>query len=132
MIGLDDGSEKAKKKIMGSVWDIFHSRYCTHNSNISKHLGENISAFFITNDRNLFSLLSKFSLTGIINPDNDSGSTSFYNTDFDYPHLDDGFLEGHIKSTFDLMYERINFEFEFDKEKVNNQLRLLEQLNDFN
>ncbi|UOY04968.1 hypothetical protein L0P88_13510 [Muricauda sp. SCSIO 64092] len=67
MIGLDNDPVSAKK-IKGSAWDIFHARYCLNNANISKHFGENISSYFVTNDYNLFGLLSKYSLTGIIDP----------------------------------------------------------------
>lgn len=129
MIGLDDAGSKAKKKVKGTLWDIFHSRYCMHNANISKHLGEAISAYFVTNDYNLFSLLSKYSLTGVLDPGDDSGSTSWYNTDFDYPHLKRDFLEKHTERMLNLMYDRLNIDFEYNKEKVRKTIKILESLN---
>jgi len=129
MIGLDDKSSSAKQKIKGSVWDIFHSRYCMHNTNISKHLGENISAYFVTNDYNLFILLSKYSLTGILDPGDDSGTTSWYNTDFDYPHLDDDFLEKSTKKMLNLMYDRLKVNFQYDKKKIDNMISTMEKEN---
>ena len=129
MIGLDDNSSSAIKKIKGTVWDIFHSRYCMHNANISKHLGEDLSAYFVTNDFNLFNLLHRYSLTGIIDPGDDSGSTSWYNTDFDYPHLDNEFLERYTEKVLKLMYERSKVNFEYDKEKINRMILTLEKEN---
>ena len=130
MIGLDDKSPLAKRKIKGSVWDIFHSRYCMHNANISKHLGENISAYFVTNDYNLFTLLSRYSLTGILDPGDDSGTTSWYNSDFDYPHLDDDFLEKHTEKMLGLMYDRLKIDFQYDNENLYKMISTLEKEND--
>lgn len=129
MIGLDDAGSKAKKKVKGTLWDIFHSRFCMHNANISKHLGEEISAYFVTNDHNLFSLLSKYSLTGVLDPGDDSGSTSWYNTDFDYPHLKRDFLEKHTERMLDLMYDRLKMDFQYDKQKTKQLIQRLENMN---
>ncbi|MAQ76081.1 MAG: hypothetical protein CL613_07095 [Aquimarina sp.] len=129
MIWLDGKARQTRKKLWGSAWDIMHARVCTNNYTMSLYFEEKTEAFFLTNDRSLFTLLSDFNLMGIVNSGGQKSITSIYNVNFDYPHLDDEFLDDHLKRLFDEMYKSIKREYRFDRDFVIQEIKKLEELN---
>lgn len=107
MIWLEGKEHLIKKKIVGTAWDITHARFCSNNFSLSKKLGENLNAFFLTSDTNLFKLLSESSLTMIFDS-GEIGSSSMINTSFDYPHFDESFLNKNNTKMMELITERFN------------------------
>jgi len=128
MIWLDGKKEVLRKKLIGTAWDITHSRLCSNNVLISKTLQENISAYFVTSDFNLYNLLSSYSITMILDNKN-LGATTLYNTDFKLPHLDKSFIDKNNKMMLDMAYDRLNQKIIFDIKRVLKIIVELEKIN---
>lgn len=128
MIGLESKKDSVKKLLMGTIWDFTHARLCMNNMKISELLETNINAFFLTNDRNLFRLISKFSLSMYLE-NGDKKPTVVYTSDFEYPHFDEEFRKQQIEESFELMYKGIKQKFEFNREKIEKQIHQLELAN---
>ena len=127
MIWLEGKPEFVKRKIMGSVWDITHSRFITNNLFLNKDLGRNIFIYFITSDENLSKLISNYEISTII--DNNKSYTSIHNTNIDYLHFEDAFIKKQDKRMLDLLYLRKNKKSVFNKEHVTNLIVELEKEN---
>jgi hypothetical protein len=115
MIWLDGDKKLSKKKLIGTAWDIFHTRLCTNNFEIAKMLEiKGIEGYFITNDNLLFTLHAQYSLSGIIEKSENLGTMRIFNTDFNLPHFTDNFIDKQNEKIFTKMSER------FDKPLMNN------------
>ena len=115
MIWLDGDKKLLKKKLIGTAWDIFHTRLCTNNFEFAKMLeNKGIEGYFITNDNLLFTLHSQYSLSGIIEKSKNLGTMRIFNTDFNLPHFTDEFIDKQNEKILTVMSER------FDKPLKNN------------
>ena len=128
MIWLEGKNNLIQKKIIGTAWDITFARFCSNNFSLSKKLGENLNAYFLTSDTNLFKLLSENSLTMILDS-GEIGSSSMINTSFDCPHFDESFINKNNRKMLELITERFNQEIIFDKNKVVDLIINLEKTN---
>lgn len=126
MIGLDCKVNEVKKKLLGTSWDIFHSKTTSNRFRLFKMLSKNFSPYFLTSDANLFNLFRNFGLT-LIKDGGDNFTSSFLlNSDFSYPHLANDFIDRQNKKMMNIFVDRRNHKNEFDKTKVSNLIRLLE------
>lgn len=126
MIGLDSKPADVKKKLRGTAWDMFHSKFTANSFRLSEILQRPLYPFFLTSDANLFRIFQNFSLE-IIKDGGEDFVTSFVMTsDFSFPHLDKSFLEKNNKKLFDLFVERRNQQYVFNEEKVDRMILELE------
>ncbi|EKT3967482.1 hypothetical protein NTJ12_002573, partial [Flavobacterium psychrophilum] len=125
MLGIDLNSEKVKKILLGTTWDIFHSRISTNSSMISNILGENLKPFFLTNDKNLFNLFKSLELSMIIDGGENFGSSFIFNTGIDYPNFDEKVTERLNVKMITLLSERFKNKYIFEEKYV---LNLIEEL----
>lgn len=128
MIWLEGKTDILKKKLIGTAWDITHSRFCSNNVLLSRTLGEYISAYFLTSDLNLFNLLASYQITMLIDGGN-SGCTTMYNTDFELPHFNESFIDKNNRMIIDISYERLGDEIVFDRDKIWKIIDELEMIN---
>ncbi len=132
MIGLDNKPSDVKKKLLGTSWDIFHAKHTSNSFLLSKMLHENLYPYFLTSDANLFNIFRRFSLT-LIKDGRENFATSFLlNSDFDFPHLDESFIEKQNKKVFNEFVDRRNQIYSFDEIKVNQLITALEFENGVN
>lgn len=129
MIGLDNKPKDVKKKLKGTAWDMFHSKFTANSFRISEILQKAIYPFFLTSDANLFKIFQNFSIE-IVKDGGENFVTSFVMTsDFSYPHLDDTFIEKNNKKLFYLFVNRSNHQHLFNEEKVDRMISELEAEN---
>ncbi|MEC5145784.1 hypothetical protein [Chitinophaga sp. 212800010-3] len=126
MIGLDSNQSDARKKILSTCWDFFHSRYTTRCFEISRILQDNIHPYFLTSDTNLSNILKNFSLTIQKDGGEDFRSSSILNSDSEFPHFEESFLDKQSKKIFDHFVNRYNKERFFDEIKVDLLIKELE------
>lgn len=129
MIGIDGANDLTKKKLIGTSWDILHSRFCTNNLKLSGMLNEPTNAYFMTEDYNLYKLLHKYNLSVIIEGSKDVGVTTLSNSDYDLPHFDKEFLNSQNRLMINLLAERFNKPTHTDIEKVKVIIEELEKRN---
>lgn len=129
MIGIDGKNDLIKKKLIGTAWDILHSRLCTNNLKLSEMLSEPIEAYFLTDDYNLFKLLYKSNLSVIINNSKGHNVTTLSNSDYNLRHFDQLFLEKQNRLMIKLLTERFNKPIVYDLIKVKAMIEELEQRN---
>lgn len=132
MIGIDGDNNLTKKKLIGTAWDIIHSRFCSNNISLSNFLNEPVSAYFLTDDKNLYTLLSKFNLNLVLNHNNENGVITMFNSDNDCPHLDQAFFESLNQLMVTRLFNRINKPSKYDVEKVKVIIVDLEKRNNIN
>ncbi len=126
MIGLDCNEKDVKRKILGTCWDIFHSKNTSNRFRIQQMLKENIYAYFLTSDLNLFKMYQNYNLSVIKDGDNGIMPSFLFNSDFDLPHFEESFIYEQNKKIFNIFLERYNKKYTFDLEKVNNLTKQLE------
>lgn len=130
MIGLDNKLEDVKKKLKGTAWDMFHSKFTANSFRISEILQKDIYPFFLTSDANLFKIFQNFSVE-IVKDGGENFVTSFVMTsDFSYPHLDETFIKKNNKKIFDLFVNRHNRQHVFNEGRVDRMIFELETEND--
>ncbi len=126
MIGLDSKPKDIKKKIWGSSWDMFHSKFSANGFRLSQILERNIYPFFLTSDANLFKIFQNLTLE-IIKDGRDEFVSSFIMTsDSNFPHYEETFFESNSEKLLNLFVERRNNEYSFNEEKVNELILDLE------
>lgn len=117
MIWLDGKQDIIKKKLIGTAWDIFHTRLSTNTFEFNKlKLLENkkIYSYFLTNDFDLFNLFAYYGLFCTIDKKNDTGTIRLFNTDLNVPHFDSKFIDEQNMIMFEALTNR------FDKIIENN------------
>lgn len=126
MIGLDSKGTEAKKKILGSAWDMFHTKFTANSFRLSEILQRNIYSHFLTSDNNLFRIFENLSLQ-VIKDGGDNFVSSFIMTsDFSYPHLDESFISRNNDKLFEIFLDRRNQQYIYDKVKVEKMIADLE------
>lgn len=126
MIGLDGKESEVKKKLIGTSWDIFHSNNTSNRFRLFQMLGKNISPYFLTSDASLFNLFRNLSLM-LIKDGGDNFTSSFLlNSDFSFPHLGDDFIDRQNTKMMNILVDRRNSIYEFDKLKVEKLINELE------
>lgn len=131
MIGLDSEKESAKKNLLGTTWDIFHSRNTSNNFRLSKLLQDNILAIFMTSDLNLFKMFQSLSLRLVKNGDEDVNSSFLFNSDFSFPHFDENFIDQQNRKIMKIFIERHSHKYRYDHIKVCQMIETLEVENGF-
>ncbi|MHC5202186.1 hypothetical protein [Myroides sp. LJL119] len=127
MIGLDSkNSEDIKKKILGSSWDMYHSKLCANNLRISQILQKNIHPFFLTSDANLFKLFHNVSIEIIKDGGDESISSYIMMSDFTYPHFEESFIEKNNQKLLNLWLQRSNYDYSYNDNMVNKLIWNLE------
>lgn len=129
MLGIDLNPEKVKKILIGTTWDIFHSRFSTNSSMISKILNENLKPFFLTNDKNLFNLFKSIGLSMIIDGGEKFGSSFVFNSGIEYPNYDEKITENLNIKMVTLLIERFKNEYIFEEKNILNLIDKLEMSN---
>jgi hypothetical protein len=130
MIWLDGDNSLVKRKIIGTSWDICHTRLCTNNFEFGKILeNRNIEGYFITNDNLLFNLHAHYSLSGIIEKSEDFGTMKIFNTDFNIPHFTEDFIDKQNGKMIDEMAERFNKPSKNNVEQTRILIENLEKIN---
>lgn len=129
MLGIDMNSEKVKKILLGTTWDIFHSRFSTNSSMISKILGENLKPYFLTNDKNLFNLFKSLELSMLIDGGENFGSSFVFNSEIDYPDYDEKIMKKLNVKMITLLTERFKKKYIFDEKYTLNLIDELETKN---
>lgn len=127
MIGLDCSGVQVQKKVMGTVWDIFHSKNTSNNFRLNQILDKNLYATFMTNDLNLFKIFQKFNLRVIKDGENIISSSFLFNSDSDCPHFDDQYLEKQNERFLNLFIERRNRKYEFNRNRIASLIEQLEK-----
>lgn len=119
MIGIDSNSDKAKKLLWGTTWDIFHSRVSINSSKISGLLGENLAPFFLTNDENLFKLFRTFGLRMVVDGEAANFGSSFvYTSGAEYPNFSEEITERQNLKMINFLAERFNDKQVYDEEYI--------------
>lgn len=118
MVWLEGKIDQVKKKVLGTAWDFFHARQCTNNAMLSKGLNENLSAFFVTSDNNLFKLFQQKNLSLVVDAGKGHGISSISSSNSDLPHLDHDFLEIQNKKLIELFLDRALQELKWDRDKT--------------
>lgn len=118
MIGLDCKDSEVKKKLIGTSWDIFHSKTSSNSFRLFQFFGKNISPYFLTSDTNLFNLFKNLNLLLIKDGGDNFNSSFILNSDFAFPHLDKDFIDRQNRKMMNIFVDRRNISFEFDKQKI--------------
>lgn len=126
MIGLDSKQADIKKKLLGTSWDMFHSKFTANSFRLFEVLGRNIYPFFLTSDANLFKIFQSFSLQIVKDGGKDYVSSFIMTSDFSYPHLDESFIDINNEKLFNIFVDRRNQEYTFDEEKIDKMIADLE------
>lgn len=126
MIGLDCKENEVKKFLVGTSWDIFHSKTTSNSFRLFDFFEKNISPYFLTSDANLFNIYKNFSLTLIKDGGENFTSSFLLNSDFSIPHLKDDFIEKQNLKMMNTFVDRRNFKYEFNKIKLNKLIKELE------
>lgn len=126
MIGLDSNIRDVKKKLMGTSWDIFHSKTTSNSFRLFELLGKNIAPFFITSDANLFNLFKNLSLQLVKDGEGNFTSSFIFTSDFSFPHLKNDFIDKQNERVMNVFLDRRNIKYEFDEEKVSKLIKELE------
>lgn len=126
MIALDCKQSNIRKKILGTCWDIFHARHTSNGFRLQQLLGRSIKPYFITSDSNLFNIFKNFSLRLIKDGGDDFVSSFILNSDFNIPHLTEGFIDRQNNKMMDIFIERRNQPFGFNENSVNQIIKVLE------
>lgn len=129
MIGLDSSPKDAQKKLIGTSWDMFHSKFTANSFRLFEILERNIYPFFLTSDANLFRIFQNFSLEVIKDGDNSYVTSFVLTADSLSPHFDDSFIEKNNEKLINLFLERRNHKYIFDEIKVNELIKELENEN---
>jgi hypothetical protein len=130
MIALDSKSSNVKKILIGTSWDIYHSKNTTNSFRLFQILGDNILPYFVTSDSNLFGLFKKYNLALIKDGGKDLNSSFIINSEFDFPHLSNDFIDKQNKKMMDYFIERRNNNSKYDKQKMDKLIENLEREND--
>lgn len=129
MIGLDCKPTDIKKKLLGTSWDMFHSKFTANSFRLFEMLQRNIYPFFLTSDSNLFKIFQNLSLH-LIKDGGENYISSFVSmSDFNYPHLDKSFINKNNEKLFNSFLDRRNQEYEFDRAKIDKLIAKLEITN---
>ena len=129
MLGLDSKSTEIKKKIVGTSWDMFHSKFTTSSFRLFNILQRNIYPYFLTSDTNLFEIFQNFSLH-IVKDGGENCMSSFISiSDFNYPHFEESFIDKNNEKLFNSFVDRRNQEYQFDRVKVKKLIFELETIN---
>ncbi|MBO9676307.1 MAG: hypothetical protein J7577_22895 [Sphingobacteriaceae bacterium] len=126
MVGLDNEGAAAKKKLMGTAWDMFHTKFTANSFRLSDLLQRSVYPFFLTSDSNLFKIFENFSLEVFKDGGEAFVSSFIMKSDFTYPHLDDSFIEANNKKLLDIFIDRRNQQYFYDKLKVSRMINDLE------
>ncbi len=130
MIALDSKSSNVKKILIGTSWDIYHSKNTTNSFRLFQILGDNILPYFVTSDSNLFGLFKKYNLALIKDGGKDLNSSFIINSEFDFPHLSNDIIDKQNKKMMDYFIERRNNNSKYDKQKMDKLIENLEREND--
>jgi hypothetical protein len=126
MIGLDSNIKDVKKKLMGTCWDIFHSKTTSNSFRLFELLGKNIAPFFLTSDANLFNIFKNLSLQLVKDGGGNFTSSFIFTSNFSFPHLKNDFVDKQNEKMMNVFIDRRNIKYEFDEEKVSNLIKELE------
>jgi hypothetical protein len=129
MIGLDSKHSEIRKVLLGTCWDIFHSKHTANSFRLFNMLQRNIRPFFLTSDANLFNIFRQFSLTLIKDGGDNFVSSFILNSDFSIPHLDNDFVDRQNEKMMNIFVDRRNLVYNFDEIKVNELIINLEKEN---
>lgn len=130
MIWLDGKENEIRRRLWATAWDIFHSRISCNNLKLSKVIGKRINSTFVTNDFNLFNLVSQLSLTAIIENSEKVITTSMLMGAFDFKHFDFDYVDKLNTNSLDLLAKRVNKKKEFNEDKLTKMIIELEKIND--
>ena len=126
MIGLDSSGFDAKKKIVGTSWDMFHTKFTANSFRLSEILQRNIYSHFLTSDNNLFKIFENLSLEVIKDGGDDFVSSFIMTSDFSYPHLDDSFTDRNNDKLIEIFLDRRNIQYTYNKIEVAKMIADLE------
>ncbi|WP_367867580.1 hypothetical protein [Pedobacter sp. WC2423] len=132
MIGMDSKGANVKKKLIGTAWDMFHTKFTANSFRLSEILQRNIYSFFLTSDNNLFKIFENLSLEVIKDGGDDFVSSFIMTSDFSYPHLDESFIDRNNEKLFEIFLDRRNQQYIYDKVKVDKMIAELEFENGIN
>ena len=129
MVGLDSKPVQAKENLLGSSWDMFHSKFTTNSFHLFEILQTNVHPFFLTSDCNLFRIFQNFSLL-IVKDGGERFMSSFVSTsDFKNPHLDESFIDLNNEKLLNYFIDRRNQVYHFNRIKVDKMIYELEVIN---
>lgn len=126
MVGLDCKQAVVKRKLLGTTWDMFHSKFTANSFRISEVLQRLIYPFFLTSDANLFRIFQHFGLEVIKDGGENFVSSFIMTSDFSYPHFDQSFIDRHNEKMLEVFLDRRNHEYDFDELKVSTLISALE------
>lgn len=130
MIGVDSKANDLKKTLWGTAWDFFHSRIVCNNVDVaSRFFEENVYSTFITNDSNLFKLISQISLEAKFFLPNDEASTSVLIANNNLPQFEAAFLESFNEKMKKTFRDRLLKEKSYNESKVLEMIEKLEYVN---
>ncbi|MFC6101233.1 hypothetical protein [Olivibacter domesticus] len=129
MIGLDCKPAEVKRKLIGTTWDLFHSKFTANSFRLFQVLKRNIYPYFLTSDSNLFKIFQNLSLTVIKDGRDDIVSSFLLTSDFSYPHFDESFINRNNEKLITAFVDRCNLKYSFDAMKVNKLINELELQN---
>lgn len=128
MVWIDGKIDILKKKLIGTVWDIIHARFCTNNYLLSKLLEENLHVYFLTNDTNLTMLMNDMELAGLLDFGR-GGATSIIFSESNHPNFSKKFVQELKNKSINITAERALENIVFNKEKTINLINDLEKKN---
>lgn len=126
MIGLDCKQKDVKQRLIGTAWDMFHSKFAANSFRLSESLGRKIYPFFLTSDANLFKIFQNLNMHLVKDGGKDFVSSFMLTSDFSYPHLDDSFLEKNNRKLLNNFIDRYKKIYAFDEAKVDKMINQLE------
>ncbi|HAF28295.1 MAG TPA: hypothetical protein DCG75_04525 [Bacteroidales bacterium] len=129
MICIDTKKHDVKKILWGTSWDIFHSRINGNNAEFSGYFGEKIYSTFITNDSNLFKLISKISLEAIFLNSENNSSTSMIVASNELPHFEPAFIDESNSKMKNIFSNRLLIKKQFNESKILEMIEKLEYSN---
>ena len=108
MIALDSKTSDIRKILMATAWDLFNAKNASNSFRFFKLFGENVYPIFMTNDNNLFELFRGSSLTFIKDGGKHLESSFLHNSEFEYPHLDEQFIQWNNENHLEALIDRRN------------------------
>ncbi|MGJ1367893.1 hypothetical protein [Sphingobacterium spiritivorum] len=129
MVGLDCKTTEIKKKLLGTSWDLFHSKFTANSFRMFQILQRQVYPFFLTSDSNLFNIFQNLALR-IVKDGGQNYLSSFVSmSGFNYPHFDKSFIDKNNEKLLNTFIDRRNHKYIFDREKVDHLISELETAN---
>lgn len=129
MVHLDGDDYEARKKLMGTAWDILHYRMMADSSAISAIIGKGCRCFFVTRDSPFYKLVKSLELALIVDGPSAIGRSKLIRSGNIPIFYDHEYINKLNLKMVEILPDRAMTRTVFDKRKISQLICSLETLN---